>query len=50
MEVDEIRFTVFQFVERGFFAGGALNVSERVIVVDGGDKKRFPQPAFGSSE
>src|SRR5580698_3109018 len=34
LEVDEARLAVFDFIERWFFLGGALDVGEGVVVVD----------------
>src|ERR1035438_2139365 len=37
LERNQVRFAVLDFIERGFFARGALDVGKRIVVVDGGD-------------
>ena len=39
IEVDEIRLAVLQFVNGGLFLGGASDVGELVVVVDGSNQK-----------
>src|SRR6516162_2499621 len=46
LERDQVRLAVLDFIERGLFSRAALDVGERVVVVDGGDQEwdaaRFP--------
>ena len=36
-EIDEVRFAVFNFVNRWLFGSRALDVGKRVVVIDRGD-------------
>src|SRR6516164_8709732 len=39
LERDQVRLAVLDFIERGLFSRAALDVGERVVVVDGGDQE-----------
>src|SRR5882762_1356228 len=41
LERDQVRLAVLDFIESGLFPRAALDVSERVVVVDGGDQERL---------
>src|SRR6266852_8704938 len=41
LEGDEIRFPVFDFIQRGFFSRATADIREGVIVVDRGDEEWF---------
>src|SRR5579859_8207680 len=41
LERDEIRFAVLDFVENRLLAGSGADVGKGVVMVDGGNKKRF---------
>src|SRR5713226_6690795 len=41
LERDEVRLAVLDFVENRFLAGSRADVREGIVMVDGGNKKRF---------
>src|ERR1035441_247102 len=41
LERDQVRLAVFDFIESGLFPCAALDVGERVVVVDGGHEERL---------
>src|SRR6267143_427868 len=41
LEIDQVWFPVLHFVQGGFFPSGALDIGEGVVVIDGGNQKRF---------
>src|SRR5271168_1630089 len=38
---DQVRFAILDFIQSGLFPRAALDVSERVVVVDSGDQERL---------
>src|SRR5580704_10815068 len=43
LERDQVGLAVLDFVESGFFPRAALDIGERVVVVDDGNQERFPR-------
>src|SRR5258708_34267552 len=41
LEGDQVRLAVLDFIESGLFPRAALDVSERIVVIDGGDQERL---------
>ncbi len=50
LERDQVRLAVFDFVQSGFFARGALDVGEGVVVVDGGDQEGLASPPWSRGD
>jgi hypothetical protein len=46
LEIDQVRFAVFHFIKRRLLTGSSLDVGECVVVVNGGNEKRFSR-SFG---